>query len=222
VDLNSGIGWMPQTGPQTGGPSQMPGGSNRLDQGTLSYALASIPLADAKVEIRVSPVDQGLDTPVRPFIDMSLPMKAQGNGIPIGDGKGFGRGHGDNFGNGNGGGAGAPSLDRQAIIEKLKLKKSVQPSWSDKPGESPEDGDIVRVRVTLDASGIPTEAVPISGKKDLCPVVLEAAKKWRFVVPDGFEEFAPFSVVIAFTYRLSDKPSSQVQELSPVILSRPS
>ncbi|MDP2877658.1 MAG: energy transducer TonB [Holophaga sp.] len=222
----------PAYDPEIGHLSGPAGGSNRDGTESIDPALRNLKSVKVIIQPPASLAQVSLLEPTptaltfdqvwaplpRPLVlDKSLPVHLGGNGAPKGNGKGFGRGDGDSVGNGSG--FGGPN--RQAITNTLKLKSSVQPTWRIGRDSMAENGDAVRVKVTIDGKGVPVLVIPISGRKALFPCVVQAAQKWRFIVPPGFETLAPFDVTIDFKYWLGEKPSCDVKEVQAVTLSRP-
>ncbi|MCE1204661.1 MAG: energy transducer TonB [Holophagaceae bacterium] len=208
--------YRPPIGPRPGPP----GGSHRQGNVMIDVRLLSVPALEVVTAPpqRVLPV---VDTELRALeppmvLDRSLPVGAHGNGVPRGDGHGFGRGHGDGVGNGTG-------MGGQGL---LKLVKSVMPDYDRAAELAPIDGQSVKVRLRVGADGVPQEATLVSGhgRRESFPAILKAALRWRFMVPAGFADQAPFEVVVDFTYHKAAVRSgraaqmAEVTELKPVEL----
>jgi len=108
----------------------------------------------------------------------------------------------------------------------LKLVKSVSPDYGNASDLAPIDGQSVKVRLWVGADGVPSEATLVSGngRPETIHVILQAALRWRFKVPDGFIDQAPFEVLVDFTYHKATtrgrKAAQMVEitELKPVDL----
>jgi hypothetical protein len=102
-------------------------------------------------------------------------------------------------GNGSRAGEAVPAPRRltatPVALDELRAIKEVMPRLKDmRRGLT----GAVRVRLRLDADGVPLSATPLSGPEETWPTIVTAAMQWRFHVPERLRSQAPLRMDVLF------------------------
>lgn len=178
--------------PATGAPEPHPGGPRAT--GTVDPSLRRF--ADLHPERPQAPrPEPDLDAPLPglPTEPAGLPLLPQG--LPLAPG-------GNGLGSGTLGGPPRPApLLPQPVpapppdADTFRILK--QPMVTIRNARTGLSG-WVRVRMTLDAEGVPLTATPLDGPPETWPQIVETVLQWRFHVPDREKAHAPIRLEVRF------------------------
>jgi len=171
-------------------PSPTPGdpdGTGTVDPVLLKYAALRPDLPQATrftPDLDAAPPSLLPDRETRAALTPDLPLAPGGNGMARGDGSRAGR---------------APDPRRltaaPVALDEVRSIKEVMPRLANmRRGLT----GAVRVRVRMDADGVPRSATPLSGPEETWPAIIEAALQWRFHVPERLRAQAPIRMDILF------------------------
>lgn len=179
--------------PDRAGPVLAGGAGHREGSSTLDPRLAQLVTTTPRASDALDPDQLGplptADRAILPLLDPALPRQAGGNGLAAGTGRDPMQGPGARLQPG----ASVVGPDNQLVpLRQVTLFHRLA------PGEAILARQPVRVRLYIDADGVPFRVAVLSGPDFLREDAVKAARQWRFepLAPHGLQ--APLTMVLTF------------------------